>query len=704
MSIISSLFSGRRKILTSTPPKELDPITSKVEVQKINDLRALLTSNNVKDFNGAAMAMHFKDRLMELDLHNDYMTAFYACQANPEAIVLFSEEIRQKFLSQTSIFSFLKTRSSSFDDASTLSAGSSRVTVAADDESTLSAGSSGRQSPTGSDDSFGSGISVYHQDGSALSSRVSLEQAPELKAQASTKGASLVARNHPVSKSVAATHETDSSLALVPYIHKPSKAEVRSALQKAFMAHSLKVYLSSQKLIRTLNVSGTTTTKGASPVSAGVSVKISKRSNVHPLILAAPKMTVAATVRENPISELLKTARFAQEFVLKLMVVESFPADIRPIAKHILDNPDPALSLMILHVHKIAPSQFRMWADTIVSHISSHAEILEAKAMNRMKEDFCQRISDDKAIQSSARIFIETPGAEGVLKAIYQRRLSIKDGFTTLKDQFFSDIGTHRFISSFHPTQRKWAQEFLRSSSTRKLLEELKSRHSTAKQTLESLIFEFNAQKTLSTFINQYRGATKTEAIVLVESGLLEKMTKQAMSLGLNFSQTIQTLNIYFSFIAANGHYLDQFKEPALTKALEVLKEPATISKVITQVSLGLKDAAIKASVDAHIKSRVKQKMTPSLAEIFPDIAPIFKTPAKTKSKLESTESLIKILQGKIEEKHARDVMEAACKALATNDESHLAMYTTQDLELLPKPLKELVLSKGFDITDWDEL
>lgn len=704
MSIISSLFSGRRKILTSTPPKELEPIASKVEVQKINDLRALLTSNTVKDFNGAAMAMHFKDRLMELDLHNDYMTAFYACQVNPEAIVLFSEEIRQKFLSKTSIFSFLKTRSSSFDDASTLSAGSSRLTVAADDESTLSAGSSGRQSPTGSDDSFGSGISVYPLDRTAVTSRASLEQASHPKAHDSAQGASLVASIKPLSKTVAVTPDNGLSLALVPHVHKPSKAEVRSALQNAFMAHSLKVYLTSQKLIRTLNVSRTTTTQSASPLSAGVSVKIPQRSNVHPLILAAPKMTAATVARENPLSDLLKTAKFAQEFVLKLMVVESFPENIRPLARNILDNPDPALSLMILHVHKITPSQFRMWADTIVAHISSHGEILEAKAMTRMKKDFCQQISDDKAVQSSARIFIETPGALSVLKAIYQRRVSLKDGFTTLKDQFFSDIGTHRFISSFHPTHRRWAQEFLRSPSTSKLLAELKSRHCSAKQTLEALTFEFNAQKTLSTFINQYRGATKTEAIVLVESGLLEKMTKQAMSLGLSFSQTIQTLNIYFSFIATNGHYLEQFKEPALTKALEVLKEPATISKVITQVTLGLKDAAIKASVDAHIKARVKQKMTPSLAEIFPDIAPIFNTPAKPKSKLESTESLLKLLQGKIEEKHAKDVMEAACKALATNDESHLAMYTTQDLELLPKPLKELVLSKGFDITDWDEL
>jgi hypothetical protein len=687
MSILTSLFSSKPKILTSTPPKELQPAISPESALKISTLRALLTSKEARCLSSVEMSMHFKDRIVELDLQDDYLTAFYACKANPEAIVLFSDEIKDKFLKKCSIFSYLKKARPPIEDASTLSAASSRSSLFLDDESTLTGPRSGQQSPTGSDDSSGSGISVY-----STGSLLELEE----RRHAETIGASLAPKT---------SIKENQCLAIVPYIHRPTDEELMAKEQKKFMERSLKVYVASQQLLRHLHA--TSKQEKTPEVShSAKSVKIPQRLNVHPTILATPKFLEATQVAShNPLLELQKTARQAVEFVLRLSVIESFPAELRQAVEKVFVKPDAALSLMIQHVHKIESKDLVKWSKTIASHISSMDEIKEIKAVYSMKQAFCANFSRDKTMLAYSQSFINTPFAESILKACYQRKLSSHDAFSRLNDTFSSEIATHSFVISFHPTQRRYALEFTRSPETRQLLQDLKLRHASIKQTTDALRHEFNCARTIATFINQFRGEIRAEAVILAESKLLDKVVKEAMRQGLDFRKTLHVLNMFFNFSCSEVGYLNQFKEPALEKALETLKEEATISKLVTLIRLGIKDDEVRTTLDAYIKSKVNDKLTPSLAEMFPDIAPLFKHRAPLKPKPEvNLSSMIKTLEKKMAEKVAQEVMEAACKALATNDGSHLAKYTTKDLEALPAPLKALVMSKGFDITDWDEL
>lgn len=72
--------------------------------QDIKSLHKLFSSEHFKTCNPQELHMYFKERMVTLDLSDDYVTAYIALKANPQAACLFSKEIQEKFSLRASIF------------------------------------------------------------------------------------------------------------------------------------------------------------------------------------------------------------------------------------------------------------------------------------------------------------------------------------------------------------------------------------------------------------------------------------------------------------------------------------------------------------------------------------------------------------------------------------------------------------------------
>lgn len=625
MSLIASIFDRKPKILTSNPPKELETKKSEESSLKINRLRALLMSKETRSLTSSSLLIHFKHQIMELDLENDYLTAFYICQKNPEAIVLFSNEIREKFLKKTSIFSLLPPEKKEVKASET-----DAITIAVSPQTT---------SPIGSIDSRGSSLSI-------------LDATPPSPLLSALSVSTLAQTTEPLKR-------TDP---ITPAI-SPKKE----------------------------------TTPQPLPTSSGEIIKI----------LQIKKKEIKDD-EKTAISNLLKTIRFSHEFILKMMVHESFPTNMRPAVEKILINPDPALNLMIQHVHKIDPTLFKTWAQTVAAHISNIDEIKQLKDLHNMKENFCSLINTDDLLKDSAYEFMHTPFAERILKLVYDKKISKEDGIEKLKSCFLKQLAIHKFLGNVHPIHKKYARSFLKNPITRQFIRDLQIKKTSFEEISKTLSVEFNSATITAAFINQFKGKSKLEALEFIQTKHILKSAKKGLEKGCDSTQTLQALNCFFKLSHTKSTYLSQFKEPVLTKVIEIVEETETFDQILTLVKTNMKDKDIQLQLEAFIKNRLKEKSSPLhiLIDRFPELSSLFTldTTTPSKRKIPEIESLLPMAITKLEKNFAEQLLQDACLALGTNDGSCLKKYTTKDLELLPKPLCDLLLSKGFEIIDWDDL
>lgn len=115
---IASIFDSTTSV-SSTPPKRLQELETN---EKIKNLRAQINSEEFRKLETCELYHLYTDTIKDLDIKNDYVTAYHACIKNPKAISLFSDEIKEHFKNGTSVFTGFQASTKEIDSNSTMTA------------------------------------------------------------------------------------------------------------------------------------------------------------------------------------------------------------------------------------------------------------------------------------------------------------------------------------------------------------------------------------------------------------------------------------------------------------------------------------------------------------------------------------------------------------------------------------------------------
>lgn len=693
MAFITGLFTPKTKVLSSTPPEA--PLAP-----PINELRLRLSSLQCETLTGQQYLDHYKRFVTVLDLEDDYLTAFHACLVNPNAKVLFSQEIQRKIDNRESLFKHLppvapKTAPAPlvrshggilprFTEAETgsVQAHVDAITV------TCSSPGSPPQSPllaAALDDAAGSSSSMSGSQSAVVAS--SLDDATTVTGSSSR---TLLSR----SSSPVADAE-----ALEMTAHSAASDDSRGSSPLSVLES---VYPEASPLVQNSSAVMVATATEVKAVASAVMMPTESLS-------AAQTVKIAQRQTElNPDASLIavaKAANAAKEFVIKLQISEAMPKELRPIVNELLENPERSLKLLLDAAYKTETTDMKMWVGIVTGHIQTLESYKKADAILKLNSKFLGTLDAKPVLKKHAPAFLKTEEAKGIIQQIQSEAVTESFGFAALERALENNLPTYMFLDGFSPFFKKTALTFIQNVETQSLLAAAKAEGKTAQETLAMLRKSFNVKQAQASFIKSLNREEQVAATRMQAEGLLTKVAEAATSKGFIFPQILKSLEIYFDFMVEPALLINASKPISLTEIQTHLKDPSIIAKLIEAISQNKSDAEIQRMLSYEIALKTKVTPKTELQELFPEIASILEIkPRAPVSGWMGSNSLLETLSKAMNAKLAQEILKDASEALETNDGSKLSSYTTKDLELLPEDIRAQVLARGFDITDWDEL